>query len=160
MAEKEIIIRIVNDTTGSTTEESGTQEEVKTSTTSKQKSSNILANITAKSIYDRYKGYAVQVVNYEINKYMNLSDSYMASQNLDIAKNISGKLLSIGMAYIIGGPVLGTLNLIGQVIGTGIQTYQNYDQERIKLRQMEKQLSYSRERAGYSLTSGSIGENR
>jgi hypothetical protein len=36
----------------------------------------------------------------------------------------------------------------------------NYQQELIKINQMDAQLSFNRQRAGYSLTAGSIGENR
>ena len=104
-----------------------------------------------------------QIASYEINKYFNLHDDYIGQRNLTIAKNVVSKSLGMATAvasgFMVGGPAGGAIALVGVTASLGIEIYQNYDQENIKLRQMNAQLSYSRQRAGFSLTSESIGEN-
>lgn len=66
---------------------------------------------------------------------------------------------AIAGGFVLGGIAGSVIALIGTTASLGIEIAQNYDQENIKLRQMNAQLEYSRMRAGYSLTSESIGEN-
>lgn len=125
-----------------------------------KKSTSILLNQT----YQRLKSEISSEVNYEIDKHFRLSDNYIGQRNFNNAKQVINKAVSFGTSiatgFAIGGPVGAVGAFVVQTISLGIDIYQNYDQENINLRQMEAQLSYTRERAGYSLTSGSIGENK
>lgn len=118
------------------------------------------------------KGTVISELKYQQNKYYNMQDDYLGKQNMDIALNVLEKVWSVGI-NIYAGAKLG-LKLgggygaaAGAIIAAGVstvQTYQqvahNYEQERIRLNQMQAQLDFTRQRAGYSLTAGSIGENR
>lgn len=128
--------------------------------TNLKKSTSVLLNQT----YQRLKSEISREVNYEIDKHFRLTDNYIGQRNLNNAKQIINKAVSFGTSvatgFATGGPVGAVRAFVIQTLSLGIDIYQNYDQENINLRQMEAQLSYTRERAGYSLTSGSIGENK
>lgn len=126
----------------------------------------LLSSSTAVLLHEAYnyaKQEVTQIASYEISKYFNLRDDYIGQRNLTIAKNVISKSLGIATAvasgFMVGGAVGGAIATVGTAIGLGIEIYQNYDQESIKTRQMNAQLAYSRQRAGFSLTSESIGEN-
>ena len=67
--------------------------------------------------------------------------------------------MSIATGFMIGGPVgavaMGSLNIASQ----GLGVFKAIDQQNIKLAQLDEQLGFTRERAGYSLTDGSVGRN-
>ena len=126
----------------------------------------LLSSSTSVLLHEAYnyaKQEVTQIASYEINKYFNLHDDYIGQRNLTIAKNVVSKSLGMATAvasgFMVGGPAGGAIALVGVTTSLGIEIYQNYDQENIKLRQMNAQLAYSRQRAGFSLTSESIGEN-
>ncbi len=125
-----------------------------------------LSSATAVLLHEAYnyaKQEITQIASYEINKYFNLNDDYIGQRNLAVAKNIISKGSSMGTAiasgFALGGVVGGAIAIIGTTASLGIEIAQNYDQESIKIRQMNAQLAYSRQRAGYSLVSNSVGEN-
>ena len=132
----------------------------------KGKDNSNLSKIATALLHEAYnyaKQEVVQIASYEVNKYFNLRDDYVGQRNLTIAKNVISKAVGMGTAiaggFVLGGAAGGAIALIGTTASLGIEIAQNYDQENIKLRQMNAQLEYSRMRAGYSLTSESIGEN-
>lgn len=101
---------------------------------------------------------------YEINKYYDLTDNVENKRDLHIAINMIHRGANFIGATLAGAKIGG---VPGAVIGFGVSAvneainiYQGYDQQNIQLRQLQTQLEYTRERAGYSLTSGSIGENK
>lgn len=132
----------------------------------KGKDNSNLSKMAALLLHEAFK-YAkqevTQIASYEVNKYFNLRDDYIGQRNLTVAKNVISKAVGMGTAiaggFVLGGVVGSAIALIGTTASLGIEIAQNYDQENIKLRQMNAQLEYSRLRAGYSLTSESIGEN-
>lgn len=121
--------------------------------------------------FNQLKNEFISEVNYEINKHFNLTDDYIGQRNVNVAKNVISRVASIGTSIYAGaklglggGPVgiaIGAVTAL--VISTaqlGVDIYQNYDQANINLRQQNAQLEFTRQRAGYSLTSGSIGDNK
>lgn len=134
--------------------------------TSKGSDKSNLTSATTILLHEAYnyaKQEITQIASYEVSKYFNLKDDYIGQRNLSIAKNIISKGASIGTAiasgFATGGIIGGAVAIVGTTASLGIEIAQNYDQENIRLRQMNAQLEYSRQRAGYSLTSGSVGEN-
>lgn len=101
---------------------------------------------------------------YEVNKYFDLTDNVEGKRNLNIAMGMVHRGTSVlGSTFLgaeIGGVPGALVGFASGVINEAINIYQGYDQQNIQLRQLNTQLEYTRERAGYSLTSGSIGENK
>lgn len=107
---------------------------------------------------------AISMVNYEINRELTLTDNYIGQRTLNNTIQVINKVRSVATSTVqgamVGGWVGAAIMAFVDIAGTGIDIYQNYDQESIKIKQMDAQLQFSRQRAGYSLTSGSRGENR
>lgn len=101
---------------------------------------------------------------YESEKYFNLTDNVQAKRNLNIATQNVNRLFNIVQTTWagakVGGFVGAAIGFSASLISEGVKIYQGYDQQNIKIRQMEEQLDYTRQRMGYSLTVGSNGENR
>lgn len=108
---------------------------------------------------------------YQLNKYFNLTDNYLAKQDLNIALNIINKVWDTGASIYAGIKVGSAAGPAGSVVGailaasvslvsTVQQINHNYEQQQINLNKMDVQLQFNRQRAGYSLTAGSVGENR
>ena len=101
---------------------------------------------------------------YEVNKYFDLTDNVEGKRNLNIAIGMVHRGTSVLGSTLIGTQIAGVpgalVGFASGVINEAINIYQGYDQQNIQLRQLNTQLEYTRERAGYSLTSGSIGENK
>lgn len=133
---------------------------------SKGNDNSNLSNVTAMLLHEAWnyaKNETLQIANYEINKYFSLKDDYIGQRNMTVAKNIISKGVSMGTAiasgFAVGGVVGGALAIVGSSVSLGVEIAQNYDQENVRLRQMNAQLEFSRQRAGYSLISESVGEN-
>lgn len=107
---------------------------------------------------------AKEVATYAINRQFTLTDDYIGQRNMGIALSILNKGESLAMAaftgFVLAGPVGAAIAGAVSAASTGIQVWENYDQQSIKLRQLDAQLSYSRIRAGYAVVAGSIGEDR
>lgn len=171
MAEgKEIVIRIVKDAKEETAKKTDS-----TGDKSKKPTDDAEDNFLGVLIYraaKQLKGTIISEIKYQQNKYYSLQDDYLGQQNMEIALNVVEKVWSVGLNIYTGAKLGYKLGsgygaVAGAVIAAGVstvQTYQqvahNYEQERIKLNQMQAQLDFTRQRAGYSLTAGSIGENR
>lgn len=101
---------------------------------------------------------------YESEKYFNLTDNVQGKRNLNIARQNVERVWGVAQDTIAGAKAGGWIGaIIGFAVGLtelGVKIYQGYDQQSIKIRQMEEQLDYTRQRMGYSLTVGSNGENR
>ena len=101
---------------------------------------------------------------YEVNKYFDLTDNVEGKRNLNIAMGIVHRGTNVLTSTLIGAQIGGVpgavVGFVASSINEAINIYQGYDQQNIQLRQLNTQLEYTRERAGYSLTSGSIGENK
>lgn len=101
---------------------------------------------------------------YEVNKYFDLTDNVEGKRNLNIAIGMAHRGTNVLTSTLIGAQIGGVpgavVGFVASSINEAITIYQGYDQQNIQLRQLNTQLEYTRERAGYSLTSGSIGENK
>lgn len=101
---------------------------------------------------------------YESEKFFDLTDNVQGKRNLNIAKQNIRRVASIGMSIYAGAKTGGLVGaIVGGALGIGklaVDIYQGYDQQNIAIKQREEQLSYTRQRVGYSLTVGTNGENR
>ena len=119
------------------------------------------------------KGLVLNEAKYQIDLHFKLTDNYLGAQNLNIALGVVNKVASFGLSiysgaklgFSAGGGAAGAV--VGAVFAAGVsglslvqQISHNYEQEYIRINQMNANLQFNRQRAGYSLTSGSIGENR
>ena len=106
----------------------------------------------------------LDIVEYEVDKNFMLSDNVQAQRDKAIIMGIMRRSFNFGKSVATGFSVGG---IWGAVIGGGISMikygvdiYQGYDKQNIKIAQLEEQLAYTRLRSGYALTSGDKGENR
>lgn len=118
----------------------------------------------AKKAYSGAKQITINEAKYQLNKYFRLTDNYLGQQNMNIALGIVNRVanfgLSVASGFMIGG-IPGAIVTAGIDITKNIlEIAHNYEQENINLQKMDNQLQFNRQRAGYSLTSGSIGENK
>lgn len=166
MAQGQVVIKFKGSSGGSTTK-SGINKNgnVKDAHSKLEKERVRLVSFATKKIIKGAQSILTDEIKYEINKYYDLTDNVQGQRNMNIAMNLTNKTIELGQAIlsgtlvsgnIIGGIIAGTLDLVKQ----GVDIYQGYDKQNIKIRQMEEQLTYTRLRSGYSLTSGDKGENR
>lgn len=103
-------------------------------------------------------------IRFQVNRYFEITDDYLGQQSLNICLGIARKVESAAMSIaggaLVAGPVGAIIMGAVELGKTGLDIYQNYSQQNLQLRKMDAQLDYSRQRAGYSLTAGSQGENR
>ena len=132
--------------------------------TSVNEFNNALKNIIHNEAFQYAKQVAINEARYEINKNFALRDDYVGQRDLNITLGVVSKVYSVGTAVvsgaIIGGPIGAGIALAGSLVAEGVQVYQNLDQQNIKIAQLNAQLDYNRVRAGYSLTAGSVGDNK
>lgn len=111
-------------------------------------------------------------VDYEFSMYYSTHDDYIGQRNFEIARANINMAVKVGtslysgvsMAASIGGPIGAAISAAAAVVSTGVDLALQYsramEQQQLKIDQMNAQLSYTRQRSGYSLTSGSVGEDR
>lgn len=171
MAEKsEVVIRIKNEQLTSSTV--GDNQRIDSSDVTGSKK-NEAANSSIKSAFvlSQIQGAArslanlgVDMVMYRVNRNLTLSDNYLAQQDMEIALNVFSTVKSAAMSVVGGAMVAGPWGAIAmaavKVAQTGVNIYKNYDQENLRIKAMDAQLDFSRQRAGYALTAGSRGEDR
>lgn len=94
----------------------------------------------------------------QFNRYMSLTDNIQAQRNLTNATNIISRSVNIGSSIVqgalIGGVVGITVATTTSAISLGIDIWKNYQAQQDNMNKLQVQLDYSRERSGYSLTSG------
>ena len=142
-------------------------------TRSEQEDDDVLI-ISSALAYKAFKNTVSQVktiATYEIDKSFTLSDDFESKRDFHIALSILEKAGNVATSTFAGamlgsggGPV-GTIvgAVVGFVGGVGNEVtsvYKAYNQQDITMKQRNEQLKYTRQRAGFSLESGSIGENR
>ena len=167
MAQGDITIRIKSGGTGTIGKTAINSETGKTETQTANipqvNASNIVKLATARSTISYVKNLVVDSAEYAINRNFQLTDDYIGKRNVSIALNMVHRSTQLGMSiatgFMIGGPVgavaMGSLNIASQ----GVGVFKAIDQQNIKLAQLDEQLGFTRERAGYSLTDGSVGRN-
>ena len=156
---------------GSATGAAEEQEQESPAELSSKSTKIAIAAMAAKQILSTAVSEGLQWANYEIDKNLNLDDNYIAQREKNIALQLIGKAGSFASTIfggatagaIVGGPIgaaIGaTLGLVQAVSSTVRENIQSYEQQDIMLRQMDAQLSYTRQRAGWSVSAASIGED-
>ena len=102
--------------------------------------------------------------DYVFQRHMKLNDDYIGQRNYTAVKNIVGRagsvVTAIGSGFATGGPAGAVIAGLISVASIGVDIAENYMQQNDNIQKMELNLSFNRMRSGYSLTSGSIGEDR
>lgn len=102
-------------------------------------------------------------VFYEIDKYLDLTDNVQGQVNMKIAKSLVSKSAS-ALGTIIASSKFGwvgvTVATVGLGVKFGLDLYEGYNDQNIDIKRKNTQLDFTRQRVGYSLTSGDRGENR
>lgn len=162
MASKRIIeVRISGSIENKTAKEK--QAEPKNDVKEEDKAPTIFTNVLASQIFSQVKEQIAETALYGINRHLALTDDYIGERQLNAGLNVINRTISSASIVAFGaslGPVgiaLGVAVAAGSLI---FDVVKNYDQQNILIKQMDKQLEFQRQRVGYSLTSGSIGENR
>lgn len=111
-------------------------------------------------------------VDYEFSMYYSTHDDYIGQRNYEIAKASINMAVKVGtslysgaaMGASIGGPIGAAIGAAASAVSVGVDLALQYsramEQQQLKIDQMNAQLSYTRQRSGYSLTAGSVGENK
>lgn len=113
-----------------------------------------------------------EIVDYEWNKYYDLTDNVVGQRNRSIAKTVLTRVSqNVGSAWSgamtglrIGGPIGAIVGAIAgsgiNAIKQGIEIGQGYDKNRIEMDKQNAQLSYTRLALGSSLVDGERGTDR
>jgi hypothetical protein len=106
----------------------------------------------------------LQETDYFIQRHFQLADDYQGQRSYTVAKNVVLKSVSIGTSAIAAASTLGPVGAViavgAAVASTAVDVANNYINQADTIRKMDAQLSYTRVRAGYSLTAGSVGEDK
>lgn len=114
----------------------------------------------------------ITAVDYEYTRYYSAHDDYIGQRNYEVAKTFISKAASVGnsmfsgavMGASVGGPIGAVVGAAASATFSGVNMALQYsramESQQLRIDQMNAQLSYTRQRSGYSLTSGSIGEDR
>ena len=127
------------------------------------KAKNTIALVVAKSAYEYTKQVVIDSAEYAINRQFQLTDDYIGKRNLSICLNILNRGIQLGSSIATGAMIGGVPGAIVAGVGNlavqGVGVFKALDQQNIKIAQLNEQLSFTRERSGYSLTDGSVGRN-
>ena len=157
----EIIIRVISEEGKSQPDVTPTPTDSETEVSSSSTSSKSTVIVVAlESVLKSAKNMTVGQANWQFQRYFRMHDDYIGQEKLNIAKSFVSKGAAIGAGFAMGGIVGGIVATIAVAGSTALDAYRLHNEEDLKLRQMDAQLRFQRERAGYSLTAGSIGENR
>ena len=168
--QREIIITIKNDTGGSIKEESANPSSESPSGSDGDLDREVAGiSIMANTAFNGAIEITKNVLWYNYEKHLSLADDYIGQRNLAITRAkvsvatsfVSATATGAAVGFKVGG---GVGALVGALIGGGtnaimpianaqIELYQ----QNIRIQQMDAQLSYTRQRTGFSLNSGSIG---
>lgn len=128
-------------------------------------------SVLANQVFQYLKQNIVTEARYQINKYFVTHDDYVGQRNMSIALGLVNDAVAFGSSAMSGamagsafGPV-GTA--VGAIVGAmttaitkGVSVFNTLDAQNLLIDQNNAQLAFTRQRSGYSLTSGSTGENR
>ena len=107
----------------------------------------------------------------EFSKYYTTHDDYIGQRNFEIAKACIGIAVNVGTSMVSGAMVGASAGPVGAAIGavagatfSGVNLALQYnramERQQLTVNQLNAQLQYTRQRSGYSLTSGSVGEDK
>ena len=159
-----IIIKIVQDQSDGETPQVDTSG-VKATQKSQQSDLKTAAITTViQRAASSLKEMGVSQVRFQINRYFDMTDNYLGQQSMNIALSSANRLYNAGASvvggFMVAGPAGAVIMGLVEVAKVGLDIYHNYSEQDLKLRKMNAELQFNRQRAGYSLTVGSQGENR
>lgn len=160
MASKRVIeVRITSKEVGSKK-----KTEPKNDVDSDLKVNTLFDNAIFQQALNGAKSQLSEMALYGINRHLQLTNDYLGERYLKTGVNVISRLVSTTKAIKAGGMVGGVYGaVVAAILSVADLTFdivKAQDQQNIHIAQMDKQLQYQRQRAGYSLTSGSIGENK
>lgn len=121
-------------------------------------------SVLANQVFDALKKNITTEAKYQINKYFNTRDDYIGQRNLNVATSMANMAIGLGSSivagFMTGGPVGAAVAGVTSVLSTAVSVYNTLDAQNLKVDQMNAQLQFTRQRSGYSLTSGSVGDNK
>ena len=131
-----------------------------------------LSVIVMKKALNMVKKISVDEVKYQLNRYYMFTDNYLGQQDTQFALQSIGEVTSFGLSMGVaikaglkyggasGAVALASLVAVGEGLSKFIENNRKINEEKLNLRKMDTELEFNRQRAGFSLTAGSIGENR
>lgn len=128
-------------------------------------------SVLVNQVYQHMRTQVETEAKYQVNKYFNMRDDYINQRNMNNALSVIGMAVSFGASVVAGAKLGASFGGVGAVVGaiagatfsgvsTGLSIYRALDQQNISISQLNAQLSFARERTGFSLVSGSIGEGK
>ena len=115
-------------------------------------------------MFDALKKNITTEAKYQINKYFTTRDDYVGQRNVNVAMSMANMAIGFGSSivtgFMVGGPVGAVIGGIASAVSTAVGVYNTLDAQNLKVDQMNAQLAFTRQRSGYSLTSGSVGDNK
>lgn len=153
-------------------EEKATGSEEISSSTKKSGGVSSLTSILVNQAFQHAKSQIISEAKYQVNKYFSTRDDYIGQRSMNNALTMANKAVSLGTSALAGfsmgmefggpaGALIGTLAAVTfGVADTAISVHQALDAQKLNIDAMNAQLSFMRQRSGYSLTSGSVGENK
>lgn len=122
------------------------------------------SSVLANQVFDTLKKTISTEAKYQINKYFSTRDDYVGQRNLNVALTkvnmIVGLGTSVAAGFMVGGPVGAVIGGVSSIVTTAVGAFNTLDAQNLKVDQMNAQLAFTRQRSGYSLTSGSVGDNK
>lgn len=173
---RKVVIEIVGKSEDSSKPGANMSEPVKTESgfSSFSNSSNVgvaTAVFAVKESLQTVSSLVADMVVYEFNKSFALNDDYIGDRNKNFALKIMSQtsntitttLSMAAQGAMIGGPVGAVVGaavgFIGSMASNAIQTSHAMDSQNIMLNKMDAQMSFTRQRAGWSVNAASIGED-
>ena len=122
------------------------------------------SSVLANQVFDTLKKNITTEAKYQINKYFTTRDDYVGQRNVNVAMSMANMAIGFGSSivagFMVGGPVGAVIGGITSAVSTAVGVYNTLDAQNLKVDQMNAQLAFTRQRSGYSLTSGSVGDNK
>lgn len=121
-------------------------------------------SVLTNQVFESLKKTLLTEAKYQVNKYFSTRDDYIGQRNYNAAMSMANMVVGLGSSvlagFMVGGPVGAIVAGATSVLSTAVSVYNTLDAQNLKVDQMNAQLSFTRQRSGYSLTSGSTGENK
>lgn len=122
------------------------------------------SSVLANQVFDTLKKTISTEAKYQINKYFSTRDDYVGQRDMNAAMSMANMAIGLGTSvvagFMVGGPVGAIAAGVTSVLSTAVNIYNTLDAQNLKVDQMNAQLAFTRQRSGYSLTSGSVGDNK
>lgn len=164
MSDGTIIIKIVQDTNPGDTPQIDATGKKEVDKVKRSDLETAAITTIVQRAWNSLKETGASQIKFQVNRYFNITDNYLGQQSLNICLNIAGKVKSAGESIVggalVAGPAGAVIMAAVEAGKLGLEIYQNYSEQNLQLRKMDAQLDYNRQRAGYSLTAGTQGENR